>query len=295
MTLEEKLASWTGPSSATEQDKQDRTERMIRDAIREHAAFNNCSLKVYAKGSYANNTNVRADSDVDIAVECTDVIYYDVAPYAKAPPSAPYDGIWTPEKLRTELVAAMKAKFPGYVDTTGAVAIQINSSSARVDADVVPCFSYHYYMPFDECREGTKVFKKDGSSIVNYPAQQYEKGVAKNIATNYAYKRCARLLKRLENDMANKGVYKELPSFLMECLAYNCPDRLFMQTTWTECLKLVLAHIWNELEGAEPTEESKRWLEVNECKYLFHSAQKWTREDARGFAYAAWNHLGLGQ
>lgn len=295
MTLEEKLASWTGPASATEQEKQERTERMIRDAIREHAAFNNCNLKVYAKGSYANNTNVRADSDVDIAVECTDVIYYDVAPYAKAPPSVPYQGIWTPEKLRTELVAAMKAKFPGYVDAKGAVAIQINSSSARVDADVVPCFSYHYYMPFDECREGTKVFKKDGSSIVNYPAQQYEKGVAKNNNTNYAYKKCARLLKRLENDMASNGVYKELPSFLMECLAYNCPDHVFKHPTWTKCLKEILIHIWTELEGSEPTEESKRWLEVNECKYLFHPSQKWTREDARGFASAAWTHLGLGQ
>jgi len=75
MSLEDKLAAWTKPSSDTEQDKQDRTERMIRQAIDSHVAFNNCSLKVYAKGSYANNTNVRSDSDVDVAVECTDVQY----------------------------------------------------------------------------------------------------------------------------------------------------------------------------------------------------------------------------
>lgn len=294
MTLEEKLASWTGPASDTEKEKQDRTERMIRDAIKEHAAFNNCSLKVYAKGSYANNTNVRADSDVDIAVECTEVMYYDVAPNTRAPSISTYYGIWTPEKLRTELVAAMKAKFPGYVDAKGAVAIQINSSSARVDADVVPCFSYRFYTNYGDV-DGTKVFKKDGSSIINYPAQQYAYGVAKNNNTNYAYKKCARLLKRLENDMASKGVYKELPSFLMECLAYNCPDHVFKHPTWTKCLKEMLIHIWNELKGPEPTEASQRWLEVNRCKYLFDFGQKWTREDARGFASAAWNHLGLGQ
>ncbi|WP_421248732.1 nucleotidyltransferase [Aeromonas jandaei] len=292
MTLEEKLASWTGPASITEKDKQDRTERMIREAINAHAAFNNCSLNVFAKGSYANNTNVRSDSDVDIAVECTDVEYYNVAPYAKAPQSAPYTGIWTPEKLRNELVAAMEAKFPDKVDSSGSVAIQINSSSARVDADVVPCFSYRYYMQVGS-REGTKVFKKDGSSIVNYPVQQLNNGTAKNNATNYAYKKCARLLKRLENEMANNSVYKELPSFLMECLAYNCPDKVFMHPTWTQCLKEMLIHIWNELEGAEPTEENKRWLEVNECKYLFHSGQKWTREDAREFANAAWGYMDL--
>ena len=52
MSLEDKLSGWTAPSSDTEQDKQDRTERMIRQAIDSHAPLNNCSLKVYAKGSY---------------------------------------------------------------------------------------------------------------------------------------------------------------------------------------------------------------------------------------------------
>ncbi|MFS0483125.1 hypothetical protein ACL1A8_12465 [Corynebacterium striatum] len=60
--LELKLAGWTGPSSPTEQEKQDRTERMIREAIEAHPAFDGMSCKIYAKGSYANNTNVKADT-----------------------------------------------------------------------------------------------------------------------------------------------------------------------------------------------------------------------------------------
>ena len=224
MSLENKLAGWTGPSSNTEQDKQDRTERMIRQAIDSHAAFNNCSLKVYAKGSYANNTNVRSDSDVDIAVECTDVQYWEESEKGNHTSGKPYEGIWTPAKLRAELLSAMNAKFPGQVDASGSTAIQINSNSARVDADVVPCFSYRYYMK-DGTRDGTKIFKTDGSSIVNYPVQQLENGIAKNKRTGYAYKKGARLLKRIENVMVEDGAFRELPSFFMECLAYNCPDR----------------------------------------------------------------------
>jgi len=68
MSLEETLQGWTTPSSATEQEKQERTERMIRHAVDEHGPFAGCSLRVYAKGSYANNTNVRADSDVNNAL-----------------------------------------------------------------------------------------------------------------------------------------------------------------------------------------------------------------------------------
>jgi hypothetical protein len=55
VSLEDKLSGWTGLSSQTEQDKQERTERMIRQAVDNHPAFKNCSLSVFAKGSYANN------------------------------------------------------------------------------------------------------------------------------------------------------------------------------------------------------------------------------------------------
>lgn len=290
MSLEDKLSGWTGPSSSTEQDKQDRTERMIRQAIDAHEPFNNCSLRIFAKGSYANNTNVRADSDVDIAVECTECVYWGESEKGTHPPGGSYEGVWTPEKLRVELLSAMNAKFPGQVDSSGSTAIQINSNSARVDADVVPCFSYRYYMNHGS-RDGTKIFKTDGSSIVNYPVQQKENGTVKNNRTGYAYKKGARLLKRVENAMAQDSTFRELPSFFMECLAYNCPDNTFSHPTWTECLRAMLLHIWNNLQGDEPT--SGRWLEVSECVFLFHSNQKWTREDGREFAKAAWNFFGF--
>lgn len=290
MSLEDKLSRWVGPSSDTEQERQDRTERMIRQAIDSHEPFKNCSLKVYAKGSYANNTNVRSDSDVDIAVECKEVIYWEKSEKVNLKPGNPYRGIWTPEKFRAELLSAMKAKFPGQVDSTGSTAIQINSSSARVAADVVPCFSYRYYIT-NGSRDGTKIFKTDGSSIVNYPAQQKENGIAKNKRTNYAYKKGARLLKRIENAMAKDETFQELPSFFIECLAYNCPDTAFAHSTWTECLRAILFHIWDKLQGDEPTID--RWVEVNECLFLFHPNQKWTREDGREFAKAAWNYIGF--
>lgn len=290
MSLEDQLSGWTGPSSDTEKDKQDRTERMIHQAIDAHAAFNNCSLKVYAKGSYANNTNVRSDSDVDIAVECTDVLYWGEDETGINTPGNPYEGVWTPSKLRAELISALKIKFSNQVDTSGSIAIQINSSLARVDADVVPCFSYRYYMKHGS-RSGTKIFNTGGSSIVNYPAQQSDNGITKNKQTGYQYKKGARLLKRIENKMAEDGAFRELPSFFIECLAYNCPSSVFARSTWTDRLREMLVHIWNELEGDEPSEG--RWVEVNDCFYLFHSTQKWSREDGREFAKAAWNYFGF--
>lgn len=289
--LEEKLAGWTGPSSFSEQDKQERTERMIREAIKAHEPFEGMSRNVYAKGSYANNTNVRADSDVDIAVECEEVIYLD-GEYPK--PTSPYVGEWTPEKLRRELTAALRAKFGSDVDASGTTAIQINSSSARVDADVVPCFTYRYYFPSGNHREGAKVFRTDGKTVINYSALQLANGRAKNNRTGKSFKKAVRILKRLENAMMAEGYHREVPSYFVECLVYNCPDEIFRRLTWTSTVKGVLGAIYQATQSdIEPDDDDERWMEVNGVKYLFHGTQKWTRKDAREFAYAGWNYLGL--
>lgn len=293
---ENTLAGWTGPSSPTEQEKQNRTESMIRDAVSSHAAFDDMSYEIYAKGSYANNTNVKADSDVDIVVECQDVMYYrDHEPAKGGHPSAPpYEGKWTPERLRTELEKAITAKFPNYVDN-GDTAIHVHSSSSRVDADVVPCFEYRLYFPDGTFRQGTKVFKKSGGDIENYPKLQLAHGRDKNTRTNYAYKKAVRILKRLENKLVDEGATDAIPSYLMECLVFNCSDDCFSLPSWVDVMRACLVEIFNSTLGAEPSKEEDRWLEVNMGKFLFAPGQKWSRVSAHQFASDAWTYMGFDQ
>lgn len=293
MGVEDMLSGWTGPSSPTEQEKQDRTERMVREALSEHASLKSCSLSVYAKGSYANNTNVRADSDVDIAVECMEAEYWEEAVPGLRQPQQSYSGPWTPDRLRAEVAAALRAMFQGQVDTSGSTAIKVHSSSSRIDADIVPCFSYRYYLGPQSSRSGTKIFTTSGKGIINYPAQQLQNGRAKNARTGYAYKKAVRIVKRLENLMVASKSFHQLPSYFVECLVYNCPDAIFAKATWTETLGAILLHMWNELQGEEPVDDSARWREANECFYLFHDSQGWSRADGREFARAAWNHIGF--
>jgi len=265
---------------------------MIRESIDAHDAFDGYKFDVYAKGSYANNTNVKSDSDVDIVVQCREVKYWDEAKPAEGghPPSSPYSGIWTPTKLRAEVKAALETKFPGGV-IAGTTAFQITPSSARVPADVVPCFTYRYYFPSGSYREGTKVFKSDGSSIVNYPQLQLENGRAKNNRTNSYYKKTVRILKRLENVLVASELADEQASYLLECLIYNCPDEYFLRPSWRSVMRGCLADIYNYTRAPEPSTNSERWHEVNGAKFLFHSAQKWNREGVYEFAKAAWDYM----
>jgi tRNA nucleotidyltransferase (CCA-adding enzyme) len=64
------------PASANEEAKRDRTEERVRKAIRGSSEIPS-SIKIYVKGSYKTNTNVRQDADVDICVEWQDFYYVD--------------------------------------------------------------------------------------------------------------------------------------------------------------------------------------------------------------------------
>ena len=289
MNLEDLLGSWTKPSSDSEQDKQERTERMVEDAISEHPEFHDCKLSVYAKGSYPNNTNVRTESDVDIAVQCSNNFYYNKGLYV---PRSPYQGRWTPAKLRTEVGRALVVKFRDQVNTSGNVAIKVSASSARVNADVVPCFSHRRHFTSGSYRKGAKIFRKDGSSTENYPQRHLEEGRSKNNDTKHFYKKIVRILKRTANAMETDGHHRAIPSYLVESLIYNCPNNLFLPPTWVAPVKGVIVHIWQNTQGdAEPS--SGRWKEADDFKYLFHQEQGWSRKDARDFAKAAWNFLKL--
>lgn len=63
---EQILTNWTKPPSDSEQSKLERSERMVRDAISADEKLKTKSTETFGQGSYANNTNVRLNSDIDM-------------------------------------------------------------------------------------------------------------------------------------------------------------------------------------------------------------------------------------
>ena len=55
-------------------------------------------------------------------------------------------------------------------------------------------------------------------------------------------------------------------------------------------VRAVLAHVWDDTESVD---SEKRWVVVNDIKYLFHTWQKWDRQEARDFVHAAWPYVKL--
>ena len=288
-------------SSPSEDERMERAERMVRTAVDAHPAFSGyrSSIKVYAKGSYANKTNVRADSDVDVVVENQHLFYYNYLLSGGQSPSAtahipPYTGPWnSTTEWRSEVTKAMQNAFGvSQVDVSGKVALTIAEViGSRPSADVVPSFLLHRYDSPDRSIKhvGSRVFTTAGDHVDNFPAQQKANGIQKDHATNGRYKKFVRALKSAENFLAASGQIDDLPSYFMECLVWNVPNSVIgTGYSLDEGFAATLRHIYLSTYNKQVDE----WLEPNRLKWLFKGHSKWEPADAFNLTYRTWSHLG---
>jgi hypothetical protein len=300
MDWEAWLRNSSSPPSETEDDKREKTERQIRDTLANHSPLQGKNYRIYAKGSYANNTNVRLDYDVDIAVEYRGYFYYDLCFDLKDQPKEvvgvetstdPY----TRDAFKADIKKALENAFGSTAISAGKIAYRVREQKTTLPADVVPCWEYKRYDRIESgvpyFHEGSCVFPTGGVRTPNYPAQQQTNGNNKNTRTGTRYKRMVRALKRLQSRLVDGGVLSaELPSYLLECLVYNVPDSAFGHDAYLQDMREVLAQIFNStLQSGDWND----WEEVNGLKYLYRGKTSWTHDQVRALADAAWNELGL--
>ncbi|MEU2223109.1 nucleotidyltransferase [Streptomyces sp. NPDC018347] len=285
------ISKWKVPPGRSEQDRLERAERMVKEAVRQHVPFQGLDITVAAKGSYPNKTNVRGDSDVDIMVKLNDPVHVDgmAAWWFGQPPG--YTGPWTKEKLRQEVHVALTDHF-GSVDADHNLAFYIPEvSGSRPSIDVVPCFKWvvrDQTAPKGQY-EGSVVYGRDGKKVINWPELQLANGREKNANTKRRYKFVVRVLKNVENDLAEEGVIKALPSYFSECLVYNVPDRILLAGDFDDAVRASLLEIHRQLTST--WFGAQRMVEPNKMKKVFGTGQKWDEKDAQNLIVSAWRYL----
>lgn len=292
---EEILKSWTSPLSQTEEQRVENTVLMIKDAVTSYDKLSDCTMEIFAQGSYANNTNVRQNSDVDICVMLTSTVFCN---YVDGKTDTDYGytaGSITYSDYKSYIVEALKKKFGDDVVAVGNKSIDIKSNSYHVNADVVPTFQYRDFKIISSTDptkyvEGVKYFAKDGTEVINYPKDHISNGRQKNNNTNYEYKKLVRIMKHIRDDMVYDGKTDgdKITSFLIECLVWNVPnDTITGSNTWAGTVQNAIGHLWNAIKD----DKHKEWGEVSERLYLFHSVRKWTAEGTKDFLYNMYNYL----
>jgi hypothetical protein len=286
------------PASATEEAERDRTVDRIRRAIAASTEIPSSKVSVYVKGSYISNTNVRRDSDVDVAVEWTGWSYVWRHPTIQEMTNEQLGIVPTtegplPSDFRAHVERAMIATFGvTAVDTSGDKAITVTRGTETLDADVVPCYSVSFYHGPGVVHPGHRLWPRSGGRIDNFPRQNLDNGRAKNTRTNRRYKQIVRCLKRLEGELIEqRKIPTEYPGYLVECLLYNIPDVVFTQhTALLPTLRTCLAFLWGGLRE-QATYES--WEEVNALLMLFRGHPNRNPQEALAMVWAAWQEVGI--
>lgn len=293
---EQDFRSWGRPPSTTETDRCDNAVKVVRNAVRSYVGFATRNIEVFAQGSYRNGTNVRSDSDVDVCVRCMDVCFADHSDGTTDADVGLVTASYTYGQFKDDVEAALRAYLGATSVTRGNKAIDLHENSYRVDADVVPTFEHRRYYRdvLGQVRylSGTELHPDNGGRIVNWPEQNYRNGTNKNQDTGTRYKKMVRILKRLRNEMeqAGRAEAAPIPSYLVECLVWNVPDKHFGSAAYTDDVARILAYLYS---ATEKDETCREWGEVNELKYLFRPSQPWTREQARQFVVGAWTYVGV--
>jgi len=288
--------SWGQAPSQTERDKCENAERAVRKAIAASDSLAEHSISVFAQGSYANRTNVRKNSDVDICVLCDDVCYSELLNGLTDNAVGLSPASYTYAQFKKDVEDALRDYFGTSAVTRGNKAFDVHANTYRIDADVVPCFEHRrFFRDADQSIgevHGTELHPDFGGKIINWPRQNYANGVAKNSRTGKRFKSVVRILKRLRNEMVDKGISAAEPacSFLNECLAWNVPDEGFGHFEYVGDVRYAIAHLWNNTRTDELCAD---WGEVNEMKYLFRAAQPWTRRQVNEYLQAAWDYVGF--
>lgn len=289
---EEQFREWAKPPGKTEQDRCDNAESAIRNAIKASDKLKARDIRIFAQGSYRNNTNVRKDSDVDIGILCTDTLLNDFPPGMNRDDFGLTPATYHYEQYKNEIEEALVNHFGRPAIKRGNKAFDVHETTYHVEADVAAFFEHRRYEKDGTFIKGVALrTDREKKRTKNWPEQHYENGVSKNKATGTRFKSIVRVLKALSNEMTGQGVQAaSVPGFLIECLVWNVPNSDFQNSTYRADVRAALAFLFDNTRSHE---DCKEWGEVSDLIYLFNSEQKWTLQQAHDFTSATWDYIGF--
>ncbi len=203
-------------------------------AVAMHNKSSTERVHIFIQGSYANNTCVRNESDVDIAVVREDLFEY---AFGANFSSSTAEKSNEAKALKDAVERVLKDRF-AYQVHRGNKSIRVDGNTYRKQADTVPCLSLHYFykshlQDYLTYRDGVVIFADDGSVTRNFPKQHIANGKTKNVHTKYYYKKMVRIIKKMRHLMSDCGYNSadEVSSFGLESLLWNIPDAHFTKYT----------------------------------------------------------------
>lgn len=230
-----KLEDYASPLSDTEKEQCQRAIEMVKDSLVDYGYIiktsrnnysddgyayyyelkdaSHSSITILLQGSYANNTNIKRYSDVDVSVIYNPIIPLSLERYFMG--------------FKEDIYKALVKRFGTDVERKNK-SICVNGNTYRKGIDVVPAFSIS-----SNLENGIQFLTDKGEKIINYPLKQILNENKKNKETEYKFKRYVRIIKNIKMDMESSNITsaKNVGSFQVESLLWNIPNEIFTKYT----------------------------------------------------------------
>lgn len=232
---EAQLDTWSHQGSVTQSSNTYATIKGVLEAA--DAPYTDRSHRSFLQGSYGNDTNIWADSDVDVVMRLDGTFYRDIEGLPdeeKALYKAAFSaGQYSYNDFKRDVIAQLRKSFGDAVQP-GNKAIFVKGSGNRRDVDVLVAAQYRKYTRFRSHNdqsyvEGITFWDAAGHQIINYPKHHSTNCTDKHQGTNQWFKPTVRILKNMRNRMIDDGELADgvAPSYFLEGMLYNVPGNSF--------------------------------------------------------------------
>lgn len=236
--------------------------QMVRDTLAA-ARLKDMSYAIYPQGSYANKTNIVADSDVDMVIALESAFFPnkeklgppELEEYARHYEES--DLTW--HRFREAVFKVLRSN---YLVEEGSKCVKVRSNLIRLPADVLIALDYRYYTSFPSFfgqtfDDGVQFYTSKGAQIINYPRLHIRSCAQKNTSTGGRYRRVVRVAKNARNRLISddKTPVKagSVPSYFLESLLWNVPRRIYRDSL-EESYRQVIGWLYKnpgELDGMD--------------------------------------------
>jgi hypothetical protein len=229
------LDTWAKQGSVTQSSD---TYHTIRNALESDSApYAEKSYEVFLQGSYGNDTNIYAESDVDVVIKLASTFQQDLealsenqrVAFNQAYASATYGY----SDFKRDVISVLTSAYGGEVKA-GSKAITVPAGGGRRKADVIVALEYRRYFQFNAVDdenyvEGIVFYTASGEKIINYPKPHSRNLTKKHQGTNGWFKPMVRIVKNLRRRLVSDGTLEsgDAPSYYLEGLLYNVPNDKF--------------------------------------------------------------------
>ena len=288
---EQQLQTWSHQGSKVQSAE---TYQTIKAALEDRGApYVGRHFDVFLQGSYGNDTNIYAESDVDIVICLTEACDSDTGGLGPSDKAAHQDkclpATYGFDEFKTGVVAWLQEKYGNGV-RPGGKAIFVPGNGSRRDADVVVCIEHRHYISGQPGQNpqyypGICFWKTDGAKVVNFPKQHRRNLTQRHQETHSRFKANVRVLKNMRKAMVENGLLADgvAPSYFLEGMLWNVPSQYFTNS-FEETFKNYLTWLYDC--------DSTQLLCANNLHSLIQKGSQvcWNTNDFKTFLQSAWHY-----